>query len=66
MAELACAMNRRMVMVEAINPSSDDQQASKGEDIGDQPDLNNHHTIPRPAFGKGPEAASSLLNNKHN
>lgn len=54
MAELGCAMNRRMVMT-AANPRStskeNDETMKKNWESNGDADVNKHHNIPRPSFG---------------
>ncbi|KAJ0088933.1 hypothetical protein Patl1_32227 [Pistacia atlantica] len=61
MAELGCAMNRRMVLIEAnsrrLTPSVQRTGKEKAEvvkenlDGNDDADINNHHNIPRQSYG---------------
>ncbi|KAJ9695323.1 hypothetical protein PVL29_010687 [Vitis rotundifolia] len=59
-ANFACAMNRRMLMIDGnINTETATEQPRKetenavkeNSETGDQPDVNNHHSIPRQKFG---------------
>ena len=54
MANFACAMNRRMLMIEGnINTETATEQPrneTENSETGDQPDVNNHHSIPRQKF----------------